>query len=192
MIFDARALTKAGALQVSDPIQKDKNFVVLGVTTFIEKSVKPFSEAREDAQTKALAAKRSAEGTKWLETAQKGIKTQNLYPEVRKQLEARAAKAAADKKAEEAKRAAEAEKLKKEEAARNPPFTVTVSNPSAKVTVLEGDKEVQTATGANVSFRLPNGLYTLKVEAKGFKPWTKEFRFPDEKSLDAKLEADKK
>jgi parvulin-like peptidyl-prolyl isomerase len=192
VVFDARALTRAGAVQVSDPIQKDKSFVVLGVTTLIEKSVKPFAEARTDAEQKALAAKRSAEGAKWLETAQKGVKVQNLYADVRKQLEARAAKVAAERKAEEAKRAAEAEKLKAEEAQKNPPLEITVSEASAKVSVLEGDKEVQTANGAKVSFKLPNGLYTLKVEAKGFKTQTKEFRFPDEKRFDFKLEADKK
>jgi parvulin-like peptidyl-prolyl isomerase len=191
VIFQARALTRAGAIQISDVIQKNKQFVVLGVTTLINQSVKPFADAREDAAQKALAAKRSEEGAKWLTAAQKDIKVQNLYADVRKQLEARAAKAEADKKAAEAKAQAEAAAAKKAEADKNPPLEVTVSDPSAKVTVRDGTKDVETATGGKVSFKLPNGLYTLIVEAKGFKTYTKEFRFPDEKMLDVKLEAQK-
>jgi parvulin-like peptidyl-prolyl isomerase len=191
VVFQARALTRAGALQVSDVIQKDKQFVVLGVTTFIQKSVKPFEEARADAEPKALAAKRAAEGAKWLTAAQKDTKVQNLYADARKQLEARAAKAEAEKKAEEAKRQQEADAAKKAEAAKNPPLEVTVSDPSAKITVRDGTTDVETATGAKASFKLPNGLYTLIIEAKGFKTYTKEFRFPDEKAFDVKLEAEK-
>ena len=192
VVFVAKALSKAGAIQVSDVIQKDKKFVVLGVTTLIEKTVKPFSETQEDATQKALAAKRAAEGTKWLETAKKDVKVQEFYPAVRKQIEARAAKAEADKKVAEAKLQAEQTAAKAAEAAKNPPLEITVSDPSAKVTILDGTKQVETATGAKVSFKLPNGLYTLQVEAKGFKTFTKELRFPDEKAVVVKLEADKK
>ena len=189
VVFDARALTKAGAIQLSDVIQKDKTFVVLGVTTLIEKTVKSFSEARSDAETKALATKRTAAGAAWLTTQQKGIKVQNSYADVRKQLEARAAKAVADKKALEIKRQAEADVAKKAEAAKNPPLEITVSEATAKVTVLDGTKTVETATGAKVSFKLPNGLYTVQVEAKGFKTVAQEVRFPDQKALTIKLEA---
>ena len=191
VVFDAKALTKAGAIQISDVIQKDKTFVVLGVTTLIEKSVKSFAEAKADAEAKALATKRTASGAAWLTTQQKGIKVQNFYADVRKQLEARAAKAVTEKKALEVKRQAEAETAKKAEAAKNPPLEVTVSEAGAKVTVLDGTKTVETATGAKVSFKLPNGLYTVQVEAKGFKSITQEVRFPDQKALTIKLEAAK-
>lgn len=191
VVFDARALTKAGALQLSDVIQKDKTFVVLGVTTLIEKSVKSFAEAKADAEEKALATKRAVAGAAWLTTAQKGVKVQNLYADVRKQLEARAAKAVAEKKSLEVKRQAEAEVAKKAEAAKNPPLEITVSEATAKVTVLDGTKTVETATGAKVSFKLPNGLYTVQVEAKGFKTVTQEVRFPDQKALTIKLVAAK-
>lgn len=191
VVFDAKALTKAGAIQISDVIQKGKTFVVLGVTTLIEKTVKSFADARTDAEAKALATKRTAAGAAWLTTQQKGIKVQNFYADVRKQLEARAAKAAADKKALEVKRQAEADVAKKAEAAKNPPLEVTVSEPTATVTVLDGTKTVETATGAKVSFKLPNGLYTVQVEAKGFKTNTQEVRFPDQKALTVKLEAAK-
>ena len=189
VVFDAKALTKAGAIQLSDVIQKDKTFVVLGVTTLIEKSVKSFADARADAEAKALATKRTAAGAAWLTTQQKGIKVQNSYADVRKQLEARAAKAVAEKRALEVKRQAEAETAKKAEAAKNPPLEITVSEATAKVTVLDGTKTVETATGAKVSFKLPNGLYTVQVEAKGFKSVTQEVRFPDQKALTIKLEA---
>ncbi len=188
VVFDAKALSKAGAIQVSDVIQKGKQFVVLGVTTLIEKSVKPFADAKDDATQKALAAKRTTEGDKWLATAQKDLKVEKLYPEVRKQLEARAAKVAAQKKADEAKAAAEAAKTKAAEAAKNPPLEVTVSESTAKVTVLDGTKVVQTQTGAKTSFKLPNALYTVRVEAAGFKTVTKDLRFPEQKSLNVKLE----
>ena len=54
VLFDAKALTKAGALQVSDVIENNKLFVVIGVKAYIEKSVKPFSEVAADAKDKAL------------------------------------------------------------------------------------------------------------------------------------------
>ena len=189
VIFDAKALTKAGAIQISDVIQKDKTFVVLGVTTLIEKSVRSFAEAKADAEAKALATKRTAAGAAWLTTQQKGIKVQNFYADVRKQLEARAAKAVAEKRTLEIKRQAEADVAKKAEAAKNPPLEITVSEAAAKVTVLDGTKTVETATGAKVSFKLPNGLYTVQVEAKGFKTVSQEVRFPDQKALTVKLEA---
>ncbi len=113
VLFDARALAKAGALQISDVIENNKQFVVIGVKTYIEKSVKPFSEVASDAKEKALIGKRAVVGQKWLTDAVKAAKPVKKYDDVRKQIELRAKKADADKLAEEAKRKAELEKQNK-------------------------------------------------------------------------------
>ena len=192
VVFEAKALTKAGAFEVSDVIQKAKNFIILGVTSMVEKKVKPFAEIAADAKEKALASKRSTEGTNWITAAVKAAKPQNLYAGVRKQLEAKAAEATKQKAADEAKRKADDEKRKSDEAAKNPPLEIKlIGATEAKVTLLEGTTTLQTAnaTGSRVSLgKIPNGFYTLKVEAAGFKTFQKEVRFPDEKSVEVKLE----
>jgi parvulin-like peptidyl-prolyl isomerase len=195
VVFEAKALTKAGAFEVSDVIQKEKNFIILGVSSFIEKKVKPIKEVFEDAKEKALASKRSVEGQNWLTAAVKAAKAENLYTGdkgVGKQLEAKAAEAAKQKAADEAKRKAEDDKRKADEAAKNPPLEIKlVGATEAKVTLLEGTTTLQSvdAKSSRASLtKIPNGFYTLKVEATGFKPFTKEVRFPDEKSIEVKLE----
>jgi parvulin-like peptidyl-prolyl isomerase len=190
IVFDAKALQKVGALEISDVIQKNNQFVVLGATSYVEKTVKPFSEARADAEEKALAAKRSTEGQKWVDAQVKAAKPQNLYEGVRKQLEARAAEETKRKAAEEAKRKEEDAKRKADEAAKNPPLEIKGAPEGADITVLDGTTEVQKtkALGQAVTFKLPNGFYTVKVSAKGFKDFSKEVRFPEEKALDVKLE----
>ncbi len=195
VVFEAKALAKAGGFEVSDVIQKEKKFIILGVSSFIEKKTKPIKEVFEDAKEKALASKRSLEGQSWLTAAVKAAKAENLYTGdkgVGKQLEAKAAEAAKQKAADEAKRKAEDDKRKADEAAKNPPLEIKlVGATEAKVTLLEGTTTLQTvdAKGSRASLtKIPNGFYTLKVEATGFKPFTKEVRFPDEKSIEVKLE----
>jgi parvulin-like peptidyl-prolyl isomerase len=192
VVFEAKALTKAGAFEVSDVIQKDKKFIILGATSFVEKKVKPLREVFEDAKEKALTSKRSTEGQNWLTAAVKAAKVENLYEGVRKQLEAKAAEAAKRKAEDEAKRKAEDDKRKADEAAKNPPLEIKlVGATEAKVTLLEGTTTLQTvnATASRAALnKIPNGFYTLKVEATGFKPFQKEIRFPDEKSIEVKLE----
>jgi ribosomal protein S2 len=100
-------------LQVSDVIANNKQFVVIGVKTYIQKSVKPFSEVAADAKEKALIGKRAVVGQKWLTDTVKAAKPVKKYDDVRKQLELRAKKADADKAAEDAKRKAELEKQNK-------------------------------------------------------------------------------
>jgi parvulin-like peptidyl-prolyl isomerase len=195
VVFEAKALSKAGAFEVSDVIQKAKTFIILGVSSFIEKKVKPIKEVFEDAKDKALASKRSLEGQSWLTAAVKAAKAENLYTGdkgVGKQLADRAAITAKLKAADEAKRKAEDDKRKADEAAKNPPLEIKlVGATEAKVTLLEGTTTLQTvdakASRASLS-KIPNGFYTIKVEATGFKPFTKEVRFPDEKSIEVKLE----
>ncbi len=195
VVFEAKALSKAGAFEVSDVIQKEKKFIILGVSSFVEKKVKPIKEVFEDAKEKALASKRSTEGQAWLTAAVKAAKAENLYTGdkgVGKQLEAKAAETAKQKAADEAKRKAEDDKRKADEAAKNPPLEIKlVGATEAKVTLLEGTTTLQTvdakSSRASLS-KIPNGFYTLKVEATGFKPFTKEVRFPDEKSIEVKLE----
>jgi parvulin-like peptidyl-prolyl isomerase len=113
VLFDAKALTKAGALQVSDVIANNKQFIVVGVKSYIEKSVKPFTEVAADAKEKALIGKRAVVGQKWLTDTVKAAKPVKKYDDVRKQLELRAKKADADKAAADAKRKAELEKQNK-------------------------------------------------------------------------------
>ncbi len=192
VVFEVKALTKAGGFEVSDVIQKDKKFIILGATSFVEKKVKPLSEVFEDAKEKALASKRSTEGQNWVTAAVKTAKAENLYEGVRKQLEANAAATAKQKAADEAKRRAEDEKRKADEAAKNPPLEIKlIGATDAKVTLLEGTTTLQStdakSSRASLS-KIPNGVYTLKVEATGFKPFTKEVRFPDEKTVEVKLE----
>ncbi len=192
VVFEAKALTKAGAFEVSDVIQKDKKFIILGVSSLVEKKVKPLTEVLEDAREKALASKRSTEGTNWLTAAVKAAGAKNLYEGVRKQLEAKATETAKAKAAAEATRKAEDDKRKADEAAKNPPLEIKlVGATEAKVTLLEGTTTLQSvdAKGGTASLsKIPNGFYVLKVEAKGFKPFQKELRFPDEKSVEVKLE----
>ncbi len=195
VVFEAKALTKAGAFEVSDVIQKEKKFIILGVSSFIEKKTKPISEVFEDAKEKALASKRSLEGQNWLTAAVKAAKAENLYvgeKGVGKQLEAKALEATKQKAADEAKRKAEDDKRKADEAAKNPPLEIKlVGATEAKVTLLEGTTTLQTvdAKSSRASLtKIPNGFYTLKVVATGFKEFTKEVRFPDEKSIEVKLE----
>jgi parvulin-like peptidyl-prolyl isomerase len=195
VVFEAKALSKAGAFEVSDVIQKAKTFIILGVSSFVEKKVKPIKEVFEDAKEKALASKRSLDGQNWLTAAVKAAKATNLYTGdkgVGKQLADKAATTAKLKAADEAKRKAEDDKRKADEAAKNPPLEIKlVGATEAKVTLLEGTTTLQTvdakASRASLS-KIPNGFYTLKVEATGFKPFTKEVRFPDEKSIEVKLE----
>jgi parvulin-like peptidyl-prolyl isomerase len=132
VLFDARALVKAGALQVSDVIENNKQFVVIGVKTYIEKKVKPFSEVAADAKEKALIGKRAVVGQKWLADAVKAAKPVKKYDDVRKQIELRAKKADADKAAEDAKRKAELEKQNKTAPVTTPTTpTTTPTTPTA-------------------------------------------------------------